>query len=99
MSNLAENKPTKQILILKEPIRLVRVSTTSNEEEDFLLITELTDAEIQAVVTPIVEKERNEEQAEEYFYDNEGLLWALKDHYPRCLVIQYTNDSMDSLTI
>lgn len=96
MKNLTEQNT---ILLLKESIRLVRVSTTSNDEEDFLLITDLTDQQIEDIVTPIVEKERNEEQYEEYFYDNEGLVWALKDHYPYNLVDFYTIDNIDTLTI
>jgi hypothetical protein len=94
MKNLTENKPS-YILILMESIRLVNINTTSCDEEDFLLVTDLTDREIKDIVTPIVESER---EGEEY-YDNEGLFWALKTHYPTNLVIQYTIDSMDSLTI
>ena len=41
-------------------LRLVQISTTSNVEEDFLLVTNLTDEEIEVVITPIVEKERRE---------------------------------------
>lgn len=95
MKNLTENKPSEQIMILKESVNLIRVSTTSNEEEDFLLLTDLNDQEIKDIVTPIVEAER---EGEEY-YDNEGLVWALKDQYPNNLVIQYTLDGIDSLTI
>ena len=94
MKNLTENKPS-YIMILMESIRLVNINTTSCDEEDFLLVTDLTDNEIKDIVTPIVESER---EGEEY-YDNEGLFWALKTHYPTNLVIQYTTDSMDSLTI
>jgi hypothetical protein len=94
MKNLTENKPS-YIMILMESIRLVNINTTSFDEEDFLLVTDLTDNEIKDIVTPIVESER---EGEEY-YDNEGLFWALKTHYPNNLVIQYTIDSMDSLTI
>jgi len=94
MKNLTENKPS-YIMILMESIRLVNINTTSCDEEDFLLVTDLTDNEIKDIVTPIVESER---EGEEY-YDNEGLFWALKTHYPNNLVIQYTIDSMDSLTI
>ena len=86
-------------IINMDSIRLVRVNTTSSDEEDFLLVTDLLDDEIQEIITPIVEKERNEAQFEEYFYDNEGLVWALKDHYPNNVIIHYTNDSLDSLTI
>jgi len=99
MKNLTENKPTKQILILKESVRLVRVSTTSCEEEDFLLLTDLTDDEIQDIITPIVEAERENPYDEVHFYDNEGLFWALKEDYSRSLIIQYTLDGIDSLTI
>jgi hypothetical protein len=99
MKNLTENKPTKQILILKESVRLVRINTTSSDEEDFLLLTDLTDDEIQDIITPIVEAERENPEDEVHFYDNEGLFWALKENYSRSLIIQYTLDGIDSLTI
>jgi hypothetical protein len=80
-------------------LRLVQISTTSNVEEDFLLVTNLTDEEIELVITPIVEKERREEQFEEFFYDNEGLYWALKTSYPNSIIQQYCLDQIDSITI
>jgi hypothetical protein len=82
-----------------DSLRLVRVSTTSSDEEDFLLVTDLLDDEIQDIVTPIVEAERENPQDDVHFYDNEGLVWALKDHYPNNLIIQYTIDNLDLLTI
>jgi hypothetical protein len=99
MKNLTENKPTKQILILKESVRLVRLSTTSCEEEDCLLLTDLTDEEIEDIITPIVEAERENPDNEVHFYDNEGLFWALKENYSRSLIILYTLDGIDTLTI
>jgi hypothetical protein len=99
MKNLIEKEPVKQILILKETIRLVRLKTTYWDEEDFLILTDLTDDEIKDIVTPIVEKERKEEQDEEYFYDNEGLVWALKDYYPNNLIDFYTMENIDIITI
>ena len=95
MKNLTENKPTKQILILKETIRLVRIKTTFWDEEDFLLITDLNDEEIQDIITPIVQAERDSEE----FYDNETLYLALKENYPRNLIMQYTIDNINTLTI
>jgi len=89
-------------IINMDSIRLVRVNTTSSDEEDFLLVTDLNDEEIQDIVTPIVEAEREslEDDVDAvHFYDNEGLVWALKDHYPNNVIIHYTNDSLDSLTI
>jgi hypothetical protein len=75
------------------------VSTTSCEEEDFLLLTDLTDDEIQDIITPIVEAERENPDDEVHFYDNEGLFWALKENYSRSLIILYTLDGIDTLTI
>ena len=95
MKNLTENKPTKQILILKETIRLVRIKTTFWDEEDFLLITDLNDEEIQDIITPIVQAEKDSEE----FYDNETLYLALKENYPRNLIMQYTIDNINTLTI
>jgi len=80
-------------------LRLVQISTTSNVEEDFLLVTNLTDEQIEVVITPIVEKERREEQFEEFFYDNEGLYWALKTTYTDYIIQQYCLDQIDSITI
>lgn len=94
-----DDNHSKNILLLKDSIRLVRVNTTSNDEEDFLLVTDLNDEEIQDIVTPIVEAERENPQDDVHFYDNEGLVWALKDHYPNNLIIQYTIDNLDLLTI
>lgn len=95
MQNLTENKPIKQILILKETIRLVRIKTTFWDEEDFLLITDLNDEEIQDIITPIVKAERDSEE----FYDNETLYLALKENYPRNLIMQYTIDNINTITI
>ena len=95
MKNLTENKPTKQILILKETIRLVRIKTTFWDEEDFLLISDLNDEEIQDIITPIVQAERDSEE----YYDNETLYFALKENYPHNLIMQYTIDNINTLTI
>ena len=99
MQNLTENKPTKQILILKETIRLVRIKTTFWDEEHFLLVTDLTDDEIQDIITPIIEAERENPEDEFYSYDNEGLFRALKKNYPRSFIMQYTFDNIHTLTI
>lgn len=100
MKNTTENKQDKQILmIINDSVRLVRVNTTSCDEEDFLLVTDLTDDEIQDIITPIVEAERENPEDEVHFYDNEGLFWALKENYPSSLIIQYNIDNIDTLTI
>jgi len=76
-------------------MRLIKVSTTAYEEEDFYLMTTLTDKQIERIITPIVEEERNGGE----FYDNEGLMWALKTAYPNEAVEMYTDSSIDTLSV
>jgi hypothetical protein len=59
-------------------MRVIRINTTAFEEEDFFLLTTLTDQEISDVVLPIVNAER---EGEEY-YDNDVLVSALKEKHP-----------------
>ena len=76
-------------------IRLVKISTTAYEEEDFLLVTSLSDKQIEEVVKPRVEEERNSDGS--VFYSNDDLWWSLKDVYPNEFMTVYTEDSIDEL--
>lgn len=67
-------------------IEVVRLNTTAYEEEDFFLLTDLTEQEITEVVTPIVELERNEIQD----YDNDMLVENLELAYPSAFIKVYT---------
>ena len=58
-------------------LRTVRINTTAFDEEDFVLITTLTDEEITKVILPIIKNER-ENSIE---YDNEDLVKALREEY------------------
>lgn len=58
-------------------LRTVRINTTAFDEEDFVLITTLTDEEITKVILPIIKNER-ENSVE---YDNEDLVKALREEY------------------
>jgi hypothetical protein len=78
-----------------ENIRLVEINTTAFEEENIMLITDLTDEQIQEVITPIVLKERNDEGA----YHNDMLCETLREKYPTNVVIDYATDSFDKITI
>ena len=55
----------------------------------------MNDEEIQDIITPIVQAEKDSEE----FYDNETLYLALKENYPRNLIMQYTIDNINTLTI
>jgi hypothetical protein len=67
-------------------IEVFRLNTTANYEEDFFLMTDLTEQEIINVVTPIVELERNEIQD----YDNDMLVENLQLAYPSAFIKVYT---------
>jgi len=59
-------------------MRVIRINTTAFLEEDFFLLTTLTDEEISDVVTPIVDAEREGNS----YYDNDVLVSELKERYP-----------------
>jgi hypothetical protein len=66
-------------------MRVIRINTTAWEEEDFYLLTTLTDDQIIEVVEPIVQAERDGDEC----YDNETLFEVLKDLYPNEHVEMY----------
>ena len=73
-----------------ENIRVVEINTTAFEEENFILVTDLTDEQIEEVIRPIVLAERNNAD-EESFYDNATLVNALVQKHPNNLVSFYTD--------
>jgi hypothetical protein len=83
-----------------EDIRVVEINTTAFEEENFILVTDLTDEEIQEVITPIVLVERNQiENDDNVFYDNQTLVSELLEKYPNNLISFYTKDSIELIEI
>ena len=74
-------------------MQVFRVNTTAYKEEDFYLLTDLTEQDIVEVITPIVNAERDGYED----YDSEILLDALKKHYPRNKIELYTE--FDLITI
>jgi hypothetical protein len=78
-------------------IRMVEINTTNFEEENFIIVTNLSDKQIQKIIEPIVMKERDSEDDNgDDFYDNEMLLEELKKAYPKNLV---EPASIENLTI
>jgi hypothetical protein len=67
-------------------MEIYRINTTAYEEEDFFLLTDLTEQQIAEVVTPIVELERKEVQE----YDNDMLVENLELAYPSAFIKVYT---------
>jgi hypothetical protein len=79
-----------------EKIRIVEVSQNSWDEENLLLLTTLTDEQIQIVLNPLLEEERNCEDGS-VIYANEDLTSILNEKYPNDIVILYAEP--DYLTI
>jgi len=77
-------------------MNIFKISTTAFEEEDFFLLTNLSVEQIKKVITPIVLKERQSGD-EEDFYDNDDLTNALVEAYPDAMVDYYTE--FDTITI
>jgi hypothetical protein len=62
-----------------------KINTTAYSEEDFLLITDLTGIEVEDVINPIVQAEREQDVD----YTNEDIVNALKKRYPKSRVKAY----------
>ena len=84
-----------------ENIRVVEINTTAFEEENFVLVTDLTDEQIEEVIRPLVLGERNqiENDDNDVFYDNETLVSALLEKYPNNFISFYTDKDFDTIEI
>jgi len=80
---------------MSKKLRLVEINTTSESDNNFFLITDLSDEQIVNELQPIV----NEERLEGVFYDNEMLVDSLKKEFPNFTIIFYPMDEADFLTI
>lgn len=60
-------------------MKIFKVSTTAYEEEDFFLLTDLTEQDITEVINPIVMAERDGYEE----YDNETIIIALRKRFPK----------------
>jgi hypothetical protein len=79
-----------------EKIRIVEVSQNSWDEENLLLLTTLTDEQIQIVLNPLLEEERNCEDGS-VIYANDDMASILSEKYPNDIVVLYAEP--DYLTI
>lgn len=77
-------------------MNIYKIKTTSYEEEDFYLLTNLSESQIEKAITPIVKAERDND-IEENFYDNDMLVEAIKQKYPSATVEMY--QEFDTITI
>jgi len=81
-------------------LRIVEINTTAYTEENFLLLTNLSDEQIQSIIAPIVLAERNQiENDDNVFYDNEVLFDVLEETYPDNFIELYTKETIDYISI
>ena len=76
-------------------MNLFRTNTTAFDEEDFLLMTDLTEEQIIKTIEPVVLAER--EGGEEY--DNDMLVDALRKAYPFYKIFQFNEDTIEIISI
>lgn len=76
-------------------MKIYKISTTAFEEEDFLVLTDLSQKQITDVISPIVEAERREGK----YYDNDDLYHALTKAYPLNPIEFYYDQYIQEVTI
>jgi hypothetical protein len=67
-------------------MRIFKINTTAYEEEDFFLLTDLTEQDITEVINPIVMAERDGYED----YDNDTIISALCKRYPKKNITMFT---------
>ena len=85
---------TKEQIV--EKIRVVDVAQNSWDEENLLLLTTLSNEQIEIVLNPLLEEERNCEDGS-VIYANDDMASILSDKYPNDIVVLYAEP--DYLTI
>jgi hypothetical protein len=60
-------------------MRAYEINTTAFNDENLIIFTDLTESQIKKVIEPIVLSEREDGE----YYDNDVLLDALVDAYPK----------------
>ncbi len=76
-------------------LRIVEINTTAYEEEDFLLLTDLSDEQIKSIIVPIVGMERDDDIE----YCNDELVDELKKTFPNNFIEMYTKETIDYISI
>jgi hypothetical protein len=76
-------------------LRIVEINTTAYEEEDFLLLTDLSDEQIKSIIVPIVGMERDDDIE----YCNDELVEELKKTFPSNYIEHYTKETIDYISI
>ena len=76
-------------------MNLFRINTTAFDEEDFLLMTDLSESQVYKIIEPIVLAERDGGKE----YDNSMLVEALVVAYPNATVREFDEDTITLIFI
>lgn len=76
-------------------MNLIRINTTAFKEEDFLLVTDLSEKQISVVIEPLINRYRANDDD---WYDNDHLLNELLKVYKDYTIIMYTESNIDTLS-
>jgi hypothetical protein len=81
---------------MRKNLYIYQVNTTAWKEEDFLLLTSLTEEQITKVLTSTIKKLRDDEDDD---YDNDFLVGELERAYPDAKIVHYTPAQIDYISI
>ncbi len=70
-------------------MNIFRIRTSSWDEESFILATQLSEKQIRSVIQPMVEEER----ASDFINANEDYVQALRDAYPKSVILTDNGDT------
>jgi ssRNA-specific RNase YbeY (16S rRNA maturation enzyme) len=68
-------------------LNVFEIATSGWKEENFQLMTNLTEEQIRAVIKPMVDKEREDEVV----LSNDEYIQALQDKYKNKIIVLYTD--------
>lgn len=74
-------------------MKAYEINTTAYDEENFVILTDLNDSQIKKVIEPIVNREREDGE----YYDNDSLIDALVNAYPKNQFYAYTTPKLISI--
>lgn len=80
-----------------ENLNLFRINTSSWIEEDFLILTSLTEQQIVQVIRPIVIEESKVVNGDA-MYSNEDYVYLLQERYPSETIIHYTFNGIETIS-
>ena len=70
-------------------MNIFRIKTSAWDEESFILATQLNEKQVRSVIQPMVDAEREAE----FVYSNDDYVQALRDAYPKSVILTDNGDT------